>query len=120
MPPAALAIITGNCVARSIRMLKYEDAADLLSGGPGLIGDELHADQILGRFFGRLGVLHHLDAAALAAAASMDLRFDDDHAAAEALGDLAGFLRGECHFPARHGHAVMREDCLALILVNFH
>jgi hypothetical protein len=74
------------------------------------VGDERHAEHLLGellRFVGRLG---ELDAAALAAAARMDLRLHDDDAATEAAGDLAGFRGGKRHFTARHGHAVPCED----------
>ena len=40
-----------------------------------------------------VGTLDDLDAAGLAAAAGVDLRLDDDRAAAQAPGDVAGFLR---------------------------
>ena len=66
------------------------------------------------------GDLRQLDAAALAAAAGVDLRLDDDDAAAEAAGDLAGFGGVEGDFAARHRHAVPREDGFGLILVDFH
>ena len=60
------------------------------------------------------------DAAALSAAARVNLRLDDDHAAAEMLGDLARVGGGGRHFPARDGHAVALEDGFCLVLVNFH
>ena len=66
------------------------------------------------------GDSRELDAAALAAAAGVNLRLDDDDAAAEAAGDVAGFAGVERDFAARHGHAVAREDRFGLILVNFH
>ncbi len=105
MPPAALAIMHRDLAARSISDAEVElaldlqpfldqDAADLLAGGARLIGDELHADHVLRRRLRpSVGVLDDLDAAALAAATGVNLRFDDDHAAAEAVGDLAGFRR---------------------------
>ena len=73
-----------------------------------------------GDALGLVGVLRELDAAALAAAAGVDLRLDDDDAAAEPARDLAGLGGGERDFAARHGHAVAREDGLGLILVDFH
>ena len=69
---------------------------------------------------GLVGRLGELDAAALAAAAGVDLRLDDDDAAAEAAGDVAGFGGVERDLAARHGHAVAREDGFGLILVDFH
>ena len=53
--------------------------------------------------------LGDLDAAALAAAAGMDLRLDDGNVAAEPPGDLAGFGWRERHFAARHGNPEARE-----------
>ena len=62
---------------------------------PGLVRLERHADQVAGDALGLVGVLGQLDAAALAAAAGVNLRLDDDRAAAEALGDLGGLGRRE-------------------------
>ena len=66
------------------------------------------------------GDSRQLDAAALAAAAGVNLRLDDDDLAAEAAGDLARFGGVERDFAARHGHAVPRQDGFGLILVDFH
>ena len=66
------------------------------------------------------GVLRELHAAALAPAAGMDLRLDDDGAAAETPGDLAGLVRRERDFTARNGHAIPVQDGLGLVFVNFH
>ena len=71
----------------------------------------------------RLGLvraLGELDAAALPAAARMNLRLDDDGAATEPARDLAGLVRRERDFTARHGHAVPVQDGLGLVFVNFH
>ncbi len=69
---------------------------------------------------GLVGRLGELDAAALAAAAGVNLRLDDDDAAAEAPRDLAGFGGVERDLAARHRHAVARENRFGLILVDFH
>ena len=53
--------------------------------GSGLVGDEVHAEDLLGRRLRLAGVLDDLDAAALAAAAGVNLRLDDNGAAAEPL-----------------------------------
>ena len=49
--------------------------------------DERHADHVARELLGFVGRLGELDAAALAAAAGVNLRLDDDDAAAEAPGD---------------------------------
>ena len=67
-----------------------------------------------------VGILRELDAAAFAASAGMNLRLDDDRAAAEPSGDLTGFVRRERDLAARHGHAVLFEERFGLIFVNFH
>src|SRR6185295_14605315 len=59
-------------------------------------------------------------APALAAAAGVNLRFDDDRAAAEAARDLARFGGRECHLSARHRNAVTRENRLGLVFVDSH
>ena len=56
------------------------------------------------------GDLRELDAAALAAAAGVNLRLDDDDVAAEPPGDLADFVGRERHLAARHGNTEARED----------
>jgi len=82
--------------------------------------DERHADHAARDLLGLLGRLGELDAAALAAAAGVDLRLHDDHAGAETAGDFRRFRRRERHLAAGHGHAVARENRFRLILVNFH
>ena len=64
--------------------------------------------------------LGELDAAALPAAARMNLRLDDDGAATEPPRDLSGLIRRERNFTPRHGHAVPIQDGLGLVFVNFH
>ena len=82
--------------------------------------DEPHADHVARDPARLVRALGELDAAALAPAAGMNLRLDDDRAAAEPAGDLAGFVRRERDFTARHGHAVPVQDGLGLVFVNFH
>ena len=65
------------------------------------------------------GVAAELDAAAFAAAAGVDLRLDDDRHA-QLLGDLAGLLGRGGDAAARHGHAVVGEELLRLVLVDLH
>jgi hypothetical protein len=64
-------------------------------------------------------VLGYLDAAAFAAAARMNLRFDD-HAAADFLRRRFRLIHRERNFAPRHRDSVFGQDRLGLILVNFH
>ena len=61
-----------------------------------------------------------LDAAALAAAAGVDLRLDHPDRAAEPLRRLAGFANAECRVAAGHRHAELAQDFLALVFVDLH
>ncbi len=55
-----------------------EEALNFLAGGAGLMGDQLHAEDGLGLFGCVVEGLGYFDAAALAAAAGVDLGLDDD------------------------------------------
>ena len=120
MPPAALAMMTGRRgravdqdaqieLALDLEPFLDEHAADLLALGAGLMRDQRHADHLLRELLGFVGRLGDLDAAALAAAAGVDLRLDDGDVAAEPLGGVDRFGRRERHLAARHGNAEARE-----------
>ncbi len=105
------------------RSLFDEQALHLLSLRAGLVRDELHAEDLLGVLLGLGEVLRHLDAAAFAATAGVDLRLDDDAFGAvgeEAARDFECFIEGVRHLAARHGNAVLRKDVLCLVFVDFH
>ena len=73
-------------LALDLQPLLDEHALHDLPVGAGLMGDEAHADDRRAPpARASSGALHDLDAAALAAAAGVDLRLDDDRAAAEPL-----------------------------------
>src|SRR6185436_6530751 len=94
-----------------------EDLADELPFGAGLVGDELHAEDLrrgLAGLFGRSG---ELDAAALAAAASMDLGFDDA-AAAQFLADPRGFVRIGRHPSLGCRDSIPAQDLIGLIFMD--
>ena len=57
---------------------------------------------------------------ALAAAASMDLRLDDNDLAAEFLSVLHSLFDRESRFSLRDVYAVLAQDCLALVLMDIH
>ena len=84
------------------------------------MGDEGHADHVARERAGLFVGPGQLDAAALSAAARVDLRLDDHDAAAQTAGDVAGFGGVERDLAARHGHAVARENGFGLVLVDFH
>src|ERR1044071_674665 len=67
-----------------------------------------------------MGRFGELDAAALAAAARVNLRLYDDDTRAEPFGDGCRFGSVENDFAARNRDAEAREDGLGLILVNLH
>src|SRR5271156_5637800 len=64
--------------------------------------------------------LRHLDAAALAAAAGVDLRLHHPDFAAELPGGGVRLGYGEARHTAWSGHAELAQDLFALILVNIH
>ena len=59
------------------------------------------------------------DTAALAAPAGVNLRFDDPTLAAKCLRHLPRLRRGACRRSRRNGHAVLPQDRLGLIFVDF-
>jgi len=89
------------------------------TAGARLVRHQRLAEKLLRHRRGRLGILHHLDAARLAAAAGVNLRLDDARTP-----ELArrGQRLGGCghHLPRRHRHAVARQHRLRLELVNVH
>ena len=104
MPPSWLAMMTGRPAARSIddaevqlarnrQALLDEQPRHLAALGACLMRDELHAVDLVRQRVGLGRVRGELDAAALAAAARVNLRFDDDGAAAEPLGHALRFGR---------------------------
>ena len=130
MPPAADAMKTGLPCTRSSTMPEVQLALDGqrlfhqqplhdAAFGAGLVRHQLHAQHLARDLGGFGGVLGDLDAAALAAAAGVDLRLHH-HAAADLLGRGLGLVHGERHLAARHRNVVLAQNGLGLILVNFH
>ena len=85
-----------------------------------LVRDELHAEDLAGLSAHFVDGARDLDAAALAAAAGVDLRLDDPHVAAERRGRGHRLVDGERRNAARRRHAVPAKDFLALVFVDFH
>src|SRR5262249_21136341 len=107
-------------LALDVEPLLDEQTLDDASFGPSLMRDERHAEHLRRRRFGLGRALHDLDTAALAAAAGMNLRFDDHDTAAEPLRGRLPVIRRRNRFACGNGNAVLRKDGLALELVNLH
>ena len=134
MPPAADAMNTLRPLERSSTMPRYNSRAmgsvssissrcTFLPSGPVWCVTSVMPSILpgeLGGLFRRLGDLH---AAALAAPAGVDLRLHH-HSGCAVVEELPrrriGFFDALDHLPARHSHSVLRQDGLALVLVNFH
>ena len=92
----------------------------LLAARAGLVGDELHAEDLARALLDFFEGLRDLHAAALAAAAGVDLRLDDPHRSAERLRCAHRLVDAERGDAARHGHAEFAEQFLALVFVDLH
>jgi hypothetical protein len=96
------------------------DAGHRQAFRPGLMGDELHAEHGLRRaadLFRRLG---HLDAAALAAPAGVDLGLDHHDGRPELLGRLDRFFDRECRQPVPHRDIEGLQQRLGLVFMDVH
>src|SRR5208337_3937139 len=80
---------------------------------------DLHADDVPCPGHCLFGVIGHLHAAGLAAAAHEDLGLHH-HWAPYPGGDLSSLVRMGGHFPFRHKDAVLTEKTLCLELVQLH
>jgi hypothetical protein len=109
-------------LAGDVAALLEVDLAHFLARGPRLVGDQLHAHHLREDLAGLLRALGELDAAALAAPARVDLRFDDRdgivlHQLARGGHRFVGALH-QLAFGDRH--AERAQDPLGLVLVDLH
>src|SRR5688572_15274237 len=84
------------------------------------MGDQHHAQDLrcdLLRFLRRFRKLY---STAFAASTGVDLRFYDDDVRAQLAGRCLGLIRGASNDSARYRNAVIFEQSLAMIFVNFH
>ncbi len=105
------------------RGLFNQQPLHLLPLRAGLVRHQLHAEDVLRVQFGVFAGSRYLHAAAFAAASGVNLRLH--HHAARAFGKQFArhgrrFFQRVGHFAPGHGHAILRQDFLCLILVNFH
>ena len=94
------------------------DPLDLLAPGSGLVRHQIHAQHVLGRGAHVVDRLDHPDAAALAAAAGVDLRLDHPHRATQLLGHRFRLGRGIGDDAVRHRDAVLGQQLFCLVFVN--
>ncbi len=130
IPPAADAMNTGLPCARSSTIPKYSSRAigsvsstskrcTMRPSGPVWCVTSRMPSIFFAISAASSGVFGDFDAAALAAPAGVNLRFDD-HAAADLLGRRFRLIHRERNFAPRHRDSVLGQDRLGLILVNFH
>ncbi|MCY1363885.1 hypothetical protein D9M69_506650 [compost metagenome] len=96
------------------------EATHLLAFRAGLVGLELHAEDLASQLLDVFDRLGDLDAAALAAATRVNLGLDDPDRASKLLGGFDRLLNRIGRDAARHRHAELGKDFLALVLVNLH
>src|SRR5690606_13931597 len=106
--------------ARHVAAVLDSDPAHLLALVPGRMGDERHAEHLLGDLTHLLDRLGQLDAATLAAAASVNLRLNHPDRAAERARRRLGLLRRVRHLAREHADAEVLEQRLGLVFVNVH
>ncbi len=100
-----------------------QQALNDLAFSPGLVRDQPHAQNLVGPHPGFVQVLRDLNAAALAASAGVDLRLDHHALCAfreQLVRRFFSLFARKRHLAARHSHAILRQDCFCLVLVNFH
>ena len=96
------------------------EALDQAARRAGLMGDQGHAQDALGFLLHVLDGFDHLDAAALAAAAGMDLRLHHPDRAAQFLCRRDRFLHREGGLAFGDGHAESAQHLFCLIFVDIH
>ncbi len=89
----------------------------------GLMGHQLHAENLSCQLGGLRVILGQFHAAAHPASSSMNLRLHyhpGGSCAQQVFSGALCFLARLNHPAARHRHPILRENGLGLILVNFH
>ena len=100
--------------------LLHQDLVDHLAFGAGLVGDQGHAQDLVRHPLHLLGGRGGLDAAALAAAAGMDLGLDHKGACPQFLGHLPGLPVGVGHRAFGHRYVEFPQQFFGLIFMNLH
>ena len=96
------------------------DALDRLAVGVGLMGDETLAEHLFGCVAYLAVGPAQLDAAGLAARASMDLGLDRPMPAADFGGSVDGLVRAEGNGATRHVHPGALQQFFGLVFMEVH
>ena len=134
MPPAADAMNTVASVgavehdaeiqfARDGQRLFNQQPLHLLALGPGLVRDQRHAQHLLGQLAASSGDLAIFTPPPLPRPPAWICALTTTPVAPSwksARAAVSASSRALDHLSARHGHSVLRQDCLSLVLVNFH
>jgi hypothetical protein len=107
-------------LARDLAAVLDIDPAHLAPARPGLVGDQRHAEHLGGELADLLDRARELDAAALAAAAGVDLRLDHPERAVERARRGLGLLGRVDDLAAQHLDAVFLQQRLGLVFVDVH
>ena len=89
-----------------VRAFFNQQAAHFLSRRPRLMGDQLHAENLLGVLFDLVHRLGDFHTAAFATTACMDLCFDHPHRTAQCLRRFNRVFNRKRRYGARYGYAV--------------
>src|SRR5690606_3388560 len=107
-------------LARDVAAFLDIQTADDPALGACLMRHQVHAEHAFGLGTDVVDRLHDLDAAALAAAAGMDLGLDHPDRSAKRLCCCDRFIDRERRLSSRHRHAVAAKDFLRLMFVYVH
>ncbi len=107
-------------LAGDIEPLLDQHSAHQTAFRTGLMRHQFLAEHVAGARGGFVRGFDDLNAATLAAAAGMNLRFDHADTAAELFGGLLRLFRRRRDDTARHHHTETLEDFLGLEFVNIH
>ncbi len=107
-------------LAGDVTALFDVDPLDLLARGPRLMGDQIHPEHLIGGRFDLAVGLDHLHAAALTAAAGVDLGLDHPHRPAQLLSGHRRLAGRERDLAPGYGYAELGEEPFGLIFMDIH
>ena len=104
----------------NIQTLLHQNLFNFLPLGPGLLGNQIHPDDLPGNTVNLLLGLGQFDPPALAPAPGVNLSFNHNRVSSQSFGDPDCFIGTKRHPTLRRGHAVFSEEFLGLVFVDFH
>lgn len=103
-----------------VHVFAHQHAVHRLTGGVGLIGHQIGADQGLGDFGGFFAALHHFHATCLATATGVDLGLHNGKLATQLVVSSGGFFRRVSQNALLHRQAVLGQQLFRLVFVQVH